>query len=111
MSVPEVTPDNKSTIQDMIWTISNFFPELRNQKERLIECANAAWIVCHKGYGDCFAIKDFINCVANGFFTDYDGVGFWVDDYGRRLGAIKCDQYWLRSNQPADAKFIFWCNK
>ena len=113
---------DKWLIEDIAFTIGNFSERIKewetkrwdptyNEENPYILAANAALIVAKKGFGDCFLISDFIDCVNNGSFIDYDGTGYWADEEGNKLGCIYCDSEWLKKNQPEKAKFIIWYNK
>lgn len=61
-------------------------------------------------YGDIFTLDDFIDCVDNFSICDYDGSGYFINDDGERVGAIKCDVKWLEKHS-GDCKYIVWYNK
>ncbi len=111
-------------VEDITWTLKNFSKrikewedmswEKRIDKEKddpYVLMAYAALITLKSGCGECFAIDDFINEVADGNFYSYDGHGVFVDMFGNRLGGTRCNAEWLRNNQPKDAAFVMWYNK
>lgn len=113
---------NDWLIEDTAFTLKNFSQkfieweripswERDDSKDPYIMAANAMLIVIKKGFGDCFAIDDFIKNVECGGFIDYDGSGRWVDKEGNDLGYIRCDVEWLKQNKPENAEFIMWYNK
>ena len=113
---------NNWIIEDVAWTLKNFksrimdweellYSERNEDEDPYLMAANAMLIVSKIGFGDCFLIDDFIECVEDGGFIDDDGTGHWVDKEGNDLGYICCNVNWLKSNQPKDAKFIMWYNK
>lgn len=113
---------NDFIIKDMAWTLRHFkdkiiewenlpFQKRDENKDPYELAANAMLIVTKIGFGSCFSIDDFIECVENGEFIDDDGVGRWIDKEGHNLGYIRCDVNWLKNNKPEDAKFIMWYNK
>jgi len=82
-------------------------------KERLL--ARAKELQKAQGYGDVFLIDDFIEEVRHGFFTNYDGIGFfgdWLGEIDREFynDMINCNVKWLEENRK-DYLFIFWYNK
>ena len=82
-------------------------------KERLLERAKELQEA--QGYGDVFVIDDFIEEVKHGFFTNYDGIGFfgdWLGEIDREFynDMISCNVEWLEENRK-DYLFIFWYNK
>lgn len=100
-------------IDDVAWTIRNFSSDSIDfdSQELARKIANAALIVAQRGFGDCFPLDRFYECVKDGFFIDYDGTGYWVDTQGNELGKIRCDYDWLMKNQPKTAAFVMWFNK
>lgn len=82
-------------------------------KKRLLERAKELQEA--QGYGDVFVIDDFIEEVRHGFFTNYDGFGFFGDWNGKidrefYNDMINCNVEWLEENRK-DYLFIFWYNK
>lgn len=68
-----------------------------------------------QGYGVVFLIDDFIEQVKYGYFTNYDGIGFFGDWFGEidrefHNDMINCDIKWLEENRK-DYLFIHWYGK
>lgn len=59
-------------------------------------------------YGDLMIFDVFIDCVIDGSFTPYDGVGYYVAFDGTELGAINWDN---PEDYPKETAFIIWYNK
>lgn len=106
-------------MEDLEYTIHNFlydknFKEM-SYSESLEICENIAEavnIIQKRKYGDCFLISDFIKCVKSGSFTNYDGFGIFIDKEGNEIHTIlNVDYYWVKNNQPKNAKYVLWFNK
>ena len=113
-------------IEDLAWTLKHFkqrfedFGNLPREKRWDIEntpadpywqAAQAIYILNKIGYGDCYYIDDFIEEVKNGNFTEYDGIGSFVDNEGNKLSRIICDDEWIEENKPENCNFVMWYNK
>ena len=109
-------------INDVSWTLSHYLNDIiatwiNNPYESTYEnkylkiAATAILIVAKHGYGDCYTIDDFIDCVECGGFNAFDGFGEFVSKTGEALGRIRCNVEWLRYNVPKEAAFIMWYNK
>lgn len=62
-------------------------------------------------YGDVLTIKEFAGHVESGFFTDYDGSGYWSD--GRQCDTtvrVYPSEY-PAMQRPAWATHVIWFNK
>ena len=82
-----------------------------NAKEKLGEIyAQAMRILFNHGFGDIMTVDNFINCVSNGYFNNYDGRGYFCDIEGNEHEEINCNSDWLRENRK-DYSFITWYNK
>ena len=83
-------------------------------KEKLL--ARAKELQKAQGYGNVFLIDDFIEAVRQGYFINYDGIGFfgdWNGEVQRELynkDMINCNVEWLEENRK-DYLFIYWYNK
>ena len=62
--------------------------------------------------GDIFTLKDFIEAVHYGCFTDYDGIGYLSLDGVQKQDVVKCNLNWL-NDKLADGyfKYVIWFNK
>ena len=111
-------------VEDIIWTLKNFSKKIKHwenidwkqrmkkeEEDPYVIAARAALIVAKIGYGECFAIDDFIEEVKKGNFINNDGSGTWTDKKGTALGYIQCNVDWLTKFKPENAEFIMWYNK
>ena len=111
-------------VEDVTWTLKNFSKKIkewenlsweeRMEKEKddpYVLMAYAALITIKSKCGECFAIDDFIELVADGSFIDYDGHGVFVDLFGNKICGLTGNTEWLKNNQPDNAAFIMWYNK
>lgn len=62
-------------------------------------------------YGDVYSNEEFAESVASGYFTDYDGVGYYVGtDLMKTKEPVDFDKNVIRSK--ADKyPYVFWYNK
>lgn len=118
---------NNFTIRDMAWSLKNFIPSIEDYEKEYsysiyepieqtpyYEAAQALAIIHEKQGGDIYPIHVFIKHAVLGYFTDYDGVGEWVNEQGERIA------YWSFTNMGSveyekmknkGAKYIIWYNK
>ena len=62
-------------------------------------------------YGDVYTNEEFANCVANGGFTSYDGVGYYIGvDLMETKEYVDFDEKIIRSKSDK-YPYIFWYNK
>lgn len=54
---------------------------------------------------------DFLEAVKLNFFTDYDGIGYFLNYDGERIGKLRCNVQWLLDNRPKEAYFVAWYGK
>lgn len=59
-------------------------------------------------YADLMPFDYFINCVIEGYFTSYDGTGYYIDFNGNKLDYINWDN---PEDYPEETVFIAWYNK
>ena len=82
MNKKTMTTLDPFTIEDIAWTIQNFYDineKYGSTDERLLDCARAVMIVAKQGFGDCYKAEDWIEHAKAGFFTSYDGIGYFCD--------------------------------
>lgn len=60
-------------------------------------------------YGDIMPIRQFINDVDDGYFNDYDGIGFLHDGDNKTEIQIYCNVEWLKAHQ--NYPYVCWYNK
>lgn len=73
--------------------------------------AKAIELTCKSGFGFKMPIDDFIIDVQDGFFIDYDGLGYLLDKDGNRIGGMRCDVLLLQEAKKHGACFVDWYNK
>lgn len=109
-------------IDEIHWTLKNFIDKFKeweatpywerdNDKNPYKQAAHAMLITAKIGFGDCFPIDKFIQDVEDGYFMDYDGSGYFVNEDGNQISSIRCNAEWLRNHTPEAAKFVMWFNK
>lgn len=119
---------DNSTIKDMAYSLKNFMPSIRDyekdyssltsydpiEQTPYYAAAQALAIIYERQCGDIYPIDVFIKHAISGFFTDYDGMGEWVDEEGQHIA------YWSFANMDSveyekmkdkGAKYIVWYNK
>ena len=115
---------DKFIVEDVTWTLKNFSKKIKewenlSWEERIdkeeddpyVLMAYAALITIKSKCGECFAIDDFIELVADGSFIDYDGHGVFVDLFGNKICGLTCNAEWLKNIQTDNLAFILWYNK
>ena len=65
-----------------------------------------------KPEGDLFTLKDFIEAVHYGYFTDAAGIGYLSLDGVQKQDIVECNLIWL-NDKLADGyfKYVIWFNK
>lgn len=62
--------------------------------------------------GDVFTLEDFIKSVDEGFFNDYDGIGYLSSDGIQEQDIVECNLDWLNDKLAEDHyKYVIWFNK
>lgn len=61
-------------------------------------------------YGDIFTINDFIDCVKDGMFIDYDGHGYFHDGENKTKESVECNVEFLKSFVEK-YPYVCWYNK
>lgn len=117
---------NKFAIEDMAWSLKNFMPMINEydktqphlsipiEETPYYDAAQALAIIYEHKFGDIYPISVFINDAVEGYFTDYDGVGRWVDEQGNTLGPwsfANMDSVEYEKMKNKGAKYIIWYNK
>ena len=74
------------------------------------EYANCMKILFKNGCGDVYTFDDFISLVDSGCYTDYDGIGYIVDENGKEIKPIECETTWLKRRKKK-SHYIIWYNK
>lgn len=59
-------------------------------------------------FGDLMPVECFIDSVISGYFTSWDGTGYYVDFDGNELGYVNWDD---PEDYPEDTVFVAWYNK
>lgn len=59
-------------------------------------------------FGELMTIETFIQCQKNGSFISYDGLGYYLDWEGNKLGDINWNNY---DKYPEGTVFVAWYNK
>lgn len=80
----------------------NYFENKYIQAMRLI------FSVPRLSYGYLAVAEDFIDQAYEGSFTSYDGIGYWIDWEGNKLGPFS---FSAGAKRPEGAEFIAWYNK
>lgn len=75
-------------------------------KQTIEEIAQAIELTC-QDIGFVMPIEMFLDWAIDGFITDYDGIGYWLDKDGNRI----CRFNFYDDSLPEEAMFVAWYNK
>lgn len=100
-------------IDKLKWEIGVTLRHYANSKDKNKDelYAKAILINCKIGYGLVYVIDDFIECVEDGFYIDYDGIARCIDENGDYICGAKCDTKYLKNLKRKGIKYIAWFNK
>ena len=64
-------------------------------------------------YGDLMSLQDFIRYCKEGYFIDYDGIGFYSDGrvFWRDLVARPSDMVEDKVKNGPNFRYVIWLNK
>lgn len=93
-------------------TFSNLQPKAQSFYQQFPEYFQMEKPTVQKDYdfGDVFSIFEFRNMIVNGFITDYDGIGNYLNETGTLEEPIELDDI-VNNTYPQQYKWVIWFNK
>ena len=88
------------------------FATMYDQQEELedkyIQMTRLAFSKYNLSFGTLMTIETFIKYQEDGSFISYDGLGYYLDWEGNKLGSINWSNY---NKYPRGTRFVAWYNK
>lgn len=77
-------------------------------EDKYIQMIRLVFTKDNLSFGELMTIETFIECQKNGSFISYDGLGYYLDWEGNKLGNINWNNY---DKYPEGTVFVAWYNK